>query len=327
MKRCQVGGQAVLEGVMMRNPQGGVALAVRKPDGSIITEYKLAPTRAQKGTFLGLPVVRGVVAFVESLVNGMEITMHSAELYGGELLEEEEPSKFEKWLAEKMGKKAEDVAMGIAVVLAVILSIGLFVLLPSLVSQLIPTGVPSIVKSLVEGVTRLCIFLAYIAAISLMKDVKRLFMYHGAEHKVISCYENEGQLTPASAKNYSRFHARCGTNYLFLVMAISILFFACLPYSNNLLLRVLTRLLFIPVVAGISYEVLKACAASESLFARIIRAPGLLLQRLTTKEPEEEMLEVALAAFHLAMDPEKYLNPVEEGNQTCATDNEEGEEA
>lgn len=304
MKRCAVGGQAVLEGVMMRNPAGGVALAVRKSDGSIITEYSEQPTKAKKGTLLGFPVIRGVVAFIESLVVGMRVTMHSAELFG-EDLEEEEPSKFEKWLAAKLGKSAMDITMAVAVVLAVFLAIGLFFFLPTFLTQLIPwkDAARTIWKSLTEGGIRLLIFLLYLVSISCMKDIRRLFMYHGAEHKVISCYEHEAELTPESAMRFTRLHPRCGTNYLFLVMAVSILFFAALPYSENFFLRFATRLIFLPLVAGLSYEVLKLAAASDGIIAKIVRAPGLGLQYLTTREPDLKMLEVALAAFHLAMDP------------------------
>lgn len=301
MKKCSVGGQAVMEGVMMRTPTGGLALAVRQADGSIVTEYTKVETRAKKGTLLGLPVVRGVVTFVESLVTGMRITTRSAELIGEEL--SEEPSKFEKWLAEKTGKSVMDIAIVVAVVLAVALALGLFVLLPSLASQLIPwrENTPTIWKSLTEGVVRLLLFLGYISAISLMKDIRRVYMYHGAEHKTISCYEHEAEMTPESAMQYSRLHPRCGTNYLFLVMAVSILFFALLPYSESFFLRFLTRIVFFPLVAGISYEVLKLAAASDGWLARIVRAPGMGLQYLTTREPEPAMIEVALAAFNLAM--------------------------
>lgn len=304
MKRSSVGGQAVLEGVMMKNPEGGVALAVRKPDGSIETEYSVKKSRAQKGTVLGFPVIRGAVVFIESLVGGMETITRSAELYGNE--EVEEPSRFEKWLGEKLGKSAMDIAMAVAVVLALALSVGLFFFLPTLFSGLIfkipgLKNAPSIVKNLVEGMIRLLIFLGYIVAISGMKDIRRVFMYHGAEHKTIACYEHDEELTPENAMKHSRLHARCGTNYLFLVMAVSILFFACLPYSSNFLIRFATRLLFIPVVAGISYEILKLAAASDCLVARIVRAPGLALQKLTTREPEPDMLEVAIKAFRLAM--------------------------
>ena len=301
MKKCSVGGQAVMEGVMMRTPTGGVALAVRKGDGSIVTEFTRQPTKARKGTFLGLPVVRGVVAFVESLMTGMKTMTRSAELFGEE--PEEKPSKFEEWLAKKTGKSVMDVAIVVAVVLAVGLALGLFVFLPSLATQLIPwkADTPSILKSLTEGVVRLLIFLGYLSAISLMKDIRRVYMYHGAEHKTIACYEHEEDMTVENCKKYTRLHPRCGTNYLFLVMAISILFFALLPYSENFFLRFLTRLIFLPLVAGISYEVLKLAAASDGWLARAVRAPGLGLQYLTTREPEPEMLEVALAAFNLAI--------------------------
>ena len=293
---------------MMKNPEGGVALAVRQPDGTIKTEYSVKKSRAQKGTFLGLPIVRGAVVFVESLIGGMETITRSAELYGDEdLLKDEEPSRFEKWLAEKLGKSAMDIAMVIAVILALALSVGLFFFLPTLLSglffKLIPNGAeaPSILKNLFEGIVRLMIFIGYILAVSAMKDIRRVFMYHGAEHKTIACYEHDAELTPENAMRYSRLHARCGTNYLFLVMAVSILFFACLPYSNNFLLRFLTRLLFIPLVAGISYEILKLAASSDHLLARVVRAPGLALQKLTTREPDRDMLEVAIKAFKLAM--------------------------
>jgi uncharacterized protein YqhQ len=225
----------------------------------------------------------------------------SAELYGEAI--DEEPSRFEKWLAKKTGKSVMDIAIVVAVVFAVALAIGLFVLLPSLATQLIPwkDGAPRIWKSLTEGFVRLLVFLGYISAISFMKDIKRVYMYHGAEHKTIACYEHEAPLTPESAMKYSRLHARCGTNYLFLVMAVSILFFAMLPYAENLFLRVLTRLIFLPLVAGLAYEVLKLGASSDALWARIIRAPGMGLQYLTTREPEPAMIEVAIAAFNLAI--------------------------
>lgn len=303
MKRSSVGGQAVLEGVMMKTPLGGIALAVRRPDGTIVKEFRNTSTLAKKGTVWGLPVIRGAVAFVESLVSGMKVTTRSAELYGEE--EVEEPSRFERWLSEKLGKSAMDVAMVVAVILAIFLSFGLFFFLPTLVTQVIPWGdtAPKILKSLTEGGVRLIIFLFYIFAIGFMKDIGRLYMYHGAEHKVISAYEHDAEMRPEYIKKYSRFHARCGTNYLFLVMAISILIYAILPYSDNFFLRLLTRLLFLPIVAGVSYEVLKAAAASDCLLARIARTPGMALQKLTTREPDLEMIEVALAAFDLAIDP------------------------
>lgn len=296
---------------MMRTMTGGIALAVRKADGTIETEYT-PKKETKKNPILKWPVVRGVVAFVDSLSTGMKTMTRSAELYGETI--EEEPSRFEKWLAKKTGKNAMDIAIAVAVVLAVALALGLFVLLPSLVTQLIPWAedAPRISKSLAEGFVRLLIFLGYLSAISLMKDIKRVYMYHGAEHKTIACYEHDAPLTPESAMKYSRLHARCGTNYLFLVMAVSILFFAMLPYAENLLLRVLTRLIFLPLVAGLAYEVLKLAAASDALWARIIRAPGLGLQYLTTREPEPAMIEVAIAAFELAIHDGVVPTPEEE---------------
>ena len=299
MKRCSVGGQAVMEGVMMKNPENGTALAVRQSDGAIVTEYYQNKRTYKKGTFPTWPVVRGVYAFVEALTGGMKITTRSAELLGEDM--EEEPSKFEKWLSEKLGKSASDMAMTVAVVLAAALAVGLFVILPSLVVSFLKIESTFLV-SLLEGVVRLLIFIGYLLAISRIKDIHRVFMYHGAEHKTIACYEAEGEMTPENILKYTRLHPRCGTNYLFLVMMVSILFFACIPV-RAFLPRVLTRLLFIPLVAGLAYEVLKAAAASDGWLARAVRAPGLALQHITTAEPTADMVEVALAAFNLAMDP------------------------
>lgn len=312
-----------MEGVMMRTASGGIALAVRKADGTIETEYE--PKKDLGKPFYKWPVVRGVVAFVDSLAVGMKMMTRSAELYGE--AEEEEPSRFEKWLAEKTGKDVMDIAIGVAVVLAVALAVGLFVFLPSLFTQMIPwrDTTPRIWKSLVEGFIRLFIFLGYITAISLMKDIRRVYMYHGAEHKTIACYEHEAPLTPESAMKYSRLHARCGTNYLFLVMAVSILFFAMLPYAENLLLRVLTRLIFLPLVAGLAYEVLKLAASSDALWARIIRAPGLGLQYLTTREPEPAMIEVAIRAFELAINDGVVPKNEETDAETAETQAEQSD--
>ncbi|MBQ6358978.1 MAG: DUF1385 domain-containing protein [Clostridia bacterium] len=314
MKRCAVGGQAVMEGVMMKNPQNGTALAVRQSDGTIVPEYYQNKHQHKKGTFPTWPVVRGVYAFVEALVGGMKITTRSAELLGEDMTEE--PTKFEKWLSKKLGKSAGDMAMTVAVILAAALAVGLVVVLPSLVVSFF--GIESgFVVSLLEGVARLLIFLGYMLAISRIKDIRRVFMYHGAEHKTIACYEAEGEMTPENILRYTRFHPRCGTNYLFLVMMVSILFFACIPV-RSFLPRVLTRLLFIPLVAGLAYEVLKAAAASDGWLARAVRAPGLALQNITTAEPTADMVEVALAAFNLAMDPPDHDLRVTVGEKPSA---------
>ena len=298
-----VGGQAVMEGVMMKSPTG-VALAVRRVDGTIATRYDNWTTKAQKGTFWGLPIIRGVVTFIESLTTGMNTLTESAKLAGEDI--EEEPTKFEKWLSEKLGKSVESIVIGIAVILAVALSVGLFFMLPLGISSLIfgkAASVAGVWKSLTEGLVRLIIFIGYIAFCSSIKDVKRTFMYHGAEHKTIACYEAEEELTPENAAKHSRLHPRCGTNYLFLVMAVSILFFAAIGWNANFAVRLAMRIAFLPVVAGLSYEVLRLAARYDNWFTRIIRAPGMALQRITTKEPTPDMLEVAIAAFNLAMDP------------------------
>ncbi len=298
-----VGGQAVMEGVMMKSPTG-IAMAVRCADGSISTKYDGCTTKAKKGTFWGLPIVRGVVTFIESLVTGMNTLTESAKLAGEEI--DEEPTKFEKWLSEKLGKSVESIVIGVAVILAVALSVGLFFLLPLGISSLIfgkATEVAGVWKSLTEGLVRLVIFLGYIVLCSRMKDVRRVFMYHGAEHKTIACYEAEQPLTPENAMKHSRLHPRCGTNYLFLVMAVSILFFAAIGWNANFFARLAMRLVFLPVVAGLSYEVLRFAARHDNWFTRVLRAPGMALQKLTTKEPTEDMLEVAITAFNLAMDP------------------------
>ncbi len=292
-----------MEGVMMKSPTG-VALAVRRADGTIATRYDNWTTKAQKGTFWGLPIIRGVVTFIESLTTGMNTLTESAKLAGEDI--EEEPTKFEKWLSEKLGKSVESIVIGIAVILAVVLSVGLFFMLPLGISSLIfgkAASVAGVWKSLTEGLVRLIIFIGYLLLCSRIKDVKRTFMYHGAEHKTIACYEAEEELTPENAAKHSRLHPRCGTNYLFLVMAVSILFFAAIGWNASFAVRLAMRIAFLPVVAGLSYEVLRLAARYDNWFTRIIRAPGMALQRITTKEPTPDMLEVAIAAFNLAMDP------------------------
>ena len=322
-KVCSIGGQAVMEGVMMKSPTG-VAMAVRRADGTIATSYDNWTTRAKKGTFLGLPIIRGVVTFIESLSTGMTTHTESAKLAGEDI--DEEPTRFEKWLSEKLGKSVESVVVGIAVLLAVVLSVGLFFLLPLGISSLIFGGLADVAgvwKSLTEGLIRLIIFIGYIMLCASIKDVKRTFMYHGAEHKTIACYEAEEELTPDNAMKHSRLHPRCGTNYLFLVMAVSILFFAAIGWNASFALRLVMRIAFLPIVAGLSYEVLRFAAKYDNAFTRIIRAPGMALQRITTKEPTEDMLEVAITAFNLALDP-NYNN--KQADAAAAETNAEAEE-
>ena len=319
MKRCNVGGQAVMEGVMMRSPTG-IAMAVRRADGKIVTQYSDHENKAKKGTLLGLPVVRGCVAFVDSLTTGYRTIMDSANMYGEDAFKDEEPSKFEKWLAKTFGKDIEDVVMGFALVLGILLAVGLFIFLPQLISSLIFGSNTGVWRSLVEGVLRVGIYIGYLFLCSAMKETKRLFMYHGAEHKTIACYEAEEPLTPENAMKHSRLHPRCGTNYLFLVMAVSILFFAVVGWNSNFFVRLATRLVFLPVVAGLSYEVLRFAAKHDNLLTRIIRAPGMGLQYITTKEPTPDMIEVAITAFELAMDPEGFAAKQAEKTETAAAE-------
>lgn len=328
VRRCSVGGQAVMEGVMMKSDVG-IAMAVRRPDGSIVKSYEKFRSKAQKGTFWGLPVVRGVVAFVESLKTGLNTTSKSAELLGEGF--EEEPSRFEKWLAEKLHIDIMDAVMAVAMVLGIALAVGLFMFLPQLIASLIFGKAVSgaadknyIWRSLLEGGLRLAIYIGYLFLVSCIKDIRRVFMYHGAEHKTIACYEaGEDELTPENAMKYKRLHPRCGTNYLFLVMAISIITLTAVDIIMHalgfppegmgkaaaFLIRFGVRILFLPIIAGLSYEVLRAAARTDNLLTKIIRAPGMALQLITTREPELDMLEVAIYSFYLAMGEK---NPLEE---------------
>ncbi len=328
MRRCTVGGQAVLEGVMMKSDEG-IAMAVRRADGKIVAEYKQTTTRAKKGTFLGLPVIRGVVALFESLATGLSTTTESAKLYGEDLFEDEEPTKFEKWLSKTFGKSIENVILGVGAVLGVALALGLFVILPVLISSIFFGKDQSIGRSLVEGVIRVAIYVGYLFAMSGIKDMRRLFMYHGAEHKTIACYEAEDELTPQNAMKHTRLHPRCGTNYLFLVMAVSIFVLTIvdivikygfkLEIENSVLynlFRIGVRLLLIPLIAGLSYEVLRWAAKKDNWLTKAVRAPGMGLQLITTKEPTEDMIEVAMAAFYIAMGERtpEYYNSLADGS-------------
>lgn len=318
MKRTEIGGQALIEGVMMRSEKG-TAIVVRRNDGTLAKEFHHQRTRYKKGSFPTWPLVRGVYAFVQALSDGMNLTTRAADLLGEE---PEEPSKFEKWLSKRFNKSAMDVVKTTAIFLAAVLAIGLFVLLPIGVVELIEWifGEMNLAWSTVlQGLVRLAIFLLYLFGISKIKDIKRVFMYHGAEHKTIACYEADLPMTPENAAKCTRLHPRCGTNYLFLTMAVSIIvttavtalcflipgFQAWQSVGVNRFLFRLARILLIPLIAGVSYEVLKAAARKENLVCRIVRAPGLSLQHMTTKEPTLDMLEVAIASFELALHPPK----------------------
>ncbi len=303
-----IGGQAVMEGVMMRGPHK-TAVAVRKPDGEIAIKIDENGTKTRKG-ILKLPVIRGCVSFIDSLVIGMKALMYSAEFVDLEGDEDEEPSKFDKWLEDKLGDKIKDVVIYFAVFIAVIFSVGLFILLPSALSGAVE-AIPQLKQftstqaftSVFEGVLRMVIFLGYMALISQMKDIKRLFEYHGAEHKTIACYESGEELTVENIRKYTRFHPRCGTSFLLFVMIISIIIFAFLPRFDGyikiaaILLRMGTRLLCLPIVAGISFEVIKLAGRSKNKCVTILSKPGLWLQKLTTREPDDSQISVAIEAM------------------------------
>ncbi len=308
-----VGGQAVLEGVMMKSKEY-VALSVRQTDGKIKTEVEEAKTIASKHKFFRLPIIRGIVGFVESLILSTKTLSRSADMLG---IEEEE-SKFEKWLREKFGKSIAYVASAIGIVLGIVVSVGLFFVLPAVISDFVArfTDV-KIVKSLVDGFSKIIIFLVYLAAVSLIPDMKRVFQYHGAEHKSIFCHESELELTPENVKKQCRFHPRCGTSFLFILMIIGILV-SVIYIDTPIYVRIPLKILFLPLVVGIGYEFIRYAGKHDNLFVKIVSAPGLWIQRLTTKEPDLKQIEVAIASLKAAL-PDIY--PKEE-----LTEEEQSEE-
>lgn len=330
--RTSIGGQAVLEGVMMKGSRS-VATAVRSATGEITVENKYTKPMKERNWFLRLPFVRGVVNLVTQLFQGTGIMMRSAEVYG----DFAEPSKFDKWVSDKLKINPMNIVMAFSVVLGIALAVGLFVFLPNFLAGLICDHIPAIDTSslrslwysLIEGGIMLVIFISYILLVSIMKDIRRVFMYHGAEHKTIACFEHGLDLTVENAKKMKREHSRCGTTFIFFVIAVSIMVFVLINFmlekcgllvSNdvtaykvlNALIRLGFKLLFLPVVAGVSYELLKLLAKSDCLFVRILRAPGMLLQKLTTREPDDDMLEVAIVAFKTVLDMEQNDNVPEQ---------------
>ena len=301
MERVYIGGQAVIEGVMMKN-KDQYAIAVRKPDQTIDVKVEHYVAMGDRSAILRIPIIRGVVNFIESLVIGTKTLTYSASFY-----EEEEESEKKQGTAEKAAKKGgEGAVMFLTVMLSVILAVGLFILLPAWLGELIRKGIDNnIVVALLEGVIRLAIFLLYVWGISLMNDMKRVFMYHGAEHKTINCLEAGVPLTPENVMQYSRFHKRCGTSFLFIVMIISILFFMVINVDSAIL-RILLRLLLVPVIAGVSYEFIRLAGRNDSWIVRVLSAPGLWVQRLTTREPDLDMLEVAITSVEGVLDWRAY---------------------
>lgn len=296
MRKTNVGGQAVLEGVMMRGTKG-LAVAVRKPDGEISVEYKDIVPFTKRNKLFSLPIIRGFLSLIDSLREGIKALNYSAEFYDDD---EEELSKFEKWLQSKLGDKFDNTITTITMIFSFLVAILLFVGLPTIAANFLKKIVAStILLNIIEGIIRVVILIAYIAVIAKMDDINRVYQYHGAEHKTIFCYENEVELTPANVKKFSRFHPRCGTNFLFLVMIVSIIIFAFTGWGS-FLERIAFRILLIPVVSGVTYEIIKWVGKSSSIVSKIVAYPGLQLQRLTTREPDESQIEVAIAALKAA---------------------------
>ena len=304
MKSSGIGGQAVIEGIMMRN-KDKYSIAVRKPDNDIEVTVRDCKVLTEKYKWMGYPIIRGVVSFIDSLVTGISTINYSASFY-------DDPEEQKKTKADEIGKslfkdKFESVLMAFTVILSVFMAVGLFMLLPYFVSRLVKGYVASkTLLNFIEGLVRVAIFILYLLVISLMKDIKRTFMYHGAEHKCINCIENGARLTTENVMNSSRYHKRCGTSFLFIVMFISVVFFIFIRVDNTAL-QIVIRLLLVPVIAGVSYEFIRWAGKNDNGFTMVLSKPGMWLQKLTTREPDEDMVEVAIKAVEEVFDWKAFL--------------------
>lgn len=304
MKSSGIGGQAVIEGIMMRN-KDKYSIAVRKPDNDIEVTVRDCKVLTEKHKWMGYPIIRGVVSFIDSLVTGISTINYSASFY-------DDPEEQKKTKADEIGKslfkdKFESVLMAFTVILSVFIAVGLFMLLPYFVSRLVKGYVASkTLLNFIEGLVRVAIFILYLLVISLMKDIKRTFMYHGAEHKCINCIENGARLTTENVMNSSRYHKRCGTSFLFIVMFISVVFFIFIRVDNTAL-QIVIRLLLVPVIAGVSYEFIRWAGKNDNGFTMVLSKPGMWLQKLTTREPDEDMVEVAIKAVEEVFDWKAFL--------------------
>lgn len=321
---CMVGGQALMEGIMMRG-EHGYAQVIRNPEGELVTEVEKLPASDVSKVFT-LPVIRGSYRLIDSLKIGMKSLFKSAEIAG---LEDDNAnkSKFDLWLEKKLGDKSTEIIMGLALVISLALTITLFFLLPNLIAGLIiGKGNSRILYNLMEGVIRIGIFLGYLLAVSKMNDIKRVFMYHGAEHKTIHCYEHNEPLTIENVRKYSTLHPRCGTAFLFVVMVISILIYSLLPRFDFFVLNFLMRILFLPLVAGIAYEFNRFAGRSDGVVAKVLRAPGLAMQYFTTKEPDDDMIEIAIIALTKALEIDEEVRSSGTADQSETVEQDSGEE-
>lgn len=288
----------MLEGIMMKNKEQ-YSVAVRRPDGEIEVHTSVHEGIAGKSSWAKLPLIRGVINFIDSLVLGMETLTFSASFYEEE---EQEPGKLEKFLLKVFGEKAEKVVMGCTVAFSVVMAVAIFMILPYFISGFFQGYIVSnTLLAVVEGCIRLGLFMLYVVLISSMKDIKRTYMYHGAEHKCINCIERGRELNVKNVRKSSRYHARCGTSFMFIVMVISIIFFIFIRVESPVL-RVLFRILLIPVIAGVSYEFIRLAGRSENPLVKLLSLPGKGMQKLTTKEPDDDMIEVAIAAVEAVFD-------------------------
>lgn len=311
MKKTSIGGQAVMEGVMMKNMEQ-YAVAVRKPDHQIEVMKGKYESLGKRYAICRVPIIRGVVTFVESLYIGMKTLSFSSSFYEEEG-ETSDPGPIEKILIRFFGDKLESVIMGVTIVLSVILAIGIFMLLPFYLSGLLKGIIASYtIRTLIEGVIRVGIFLLYLWLISRMEDIKRVFMYHGAEHKTINCLEHGEDLTPENIRKYSRFHKRCGTSFMLIVMIVSILVFLFIRVDQTAL-KFLLRVILVPLIAGISYEFIRFAGKSDSKIMDVLSRPGMSLQYFTTREPDDEMLEVAIASVEGVFDWKEYVEAMRNG--------------
>ena len=298
-----IGGQAVLEGVMMKNKEK-YAVAVRKPDGEIEVEVETYQGLAHGSKFKELPFIRGIFNFLDSLILGTRALNYSASFY-----EEEEgkETKFDKAMDKMSGGNGEKPLSGIVTVISIMLAVGIFIVLPYFISSLFESFIRNrSLMAIIEGVIRIALFLLYVWGISAMKDIRRLYQYHGAEHKCINCIEKGRPLTVHNVMRSSRLHKRCGTSFIFFVMLVSIVLFFFIQV-DNVAEKVILRILLMPVVAGISYEIIRLAGRTDNVFIKILSAPGMWIQRMTTREPDESMAEVAIASVEAVFDWKKYL--------------------
>ena len=304
MKYSGIGGQAVIEGIMMKN-KSDYATAVRRPDGEIEIQKGEYVSITEKVKLCSMPFVRGVFSFADSMVLGMRTLSFSAGFFEDD--EDSEPGRLELWLDKVFGEKVEKALMAFVMVFSVVMAIGIFMVLPLLIANVFRRFISSaMVMAMLEGCIRIGIFVTYIKLISRMEDIRRTFMYHGAEHKCINCIEHGMILTVDHVRQSSKQHKRCGTSFLILVMIISILFFMVIRV-DTVWLRILSRILLIPVIAGVSYEFLRLAGRSDSAVVNWLSKPGMWMQNLTTAEPDDCMIEVAIAAVNAVFDWKAYL--------------------